>query len=104
MSLPPDVSLIDEPLAGRMLRLASPSYPVTYPDIEQRESIPRDVLRAMEQSFTRGRMPVRPITFYHLKDVYVSAEGLVFDRDLRLFRSTLAQVLEQVEAALAGAG
>jgi capsular polysaccharide biosynthesis protein len=91
MSLPPDVTLADEPLAGRMLRLASPSYAVNYPEIEHREGIPRDVLRAMEQSFTRGRMPVRPVTFYHLKDVFVCAEGLVFDRDYRLFRSTLTQ-------------
>ena len=107
MSLPPDVTLIDEPLAGRVLRLASPSYPVTYPDITHREVIPRDVLGAMEQSFTRGRMPVRPVTFFHLKDVYVSAEGLVFDRDLRLYQSTVTQhpprqVAEALQALRAG--
>jgi len=86
-----DVSAIDEPIRGRILRLASPSFRVAYPDIGNRQLIPSDTLHAMEQAWNLGRLPVRPVTFYRLQNVYVCEEGLVFDEGLNLYRSTLAQ-------------
>jgi capsular polysaccharide biosynthesis protein len=97
MALSPEIELIDEPVARRVLRLASPSYAVSYPEISGREHIPRNVLGAMERAWKTERQPVRAISFYHLRDVFVSAEGLVFDNRFRLYRSTMAQHLpEQV--------
>lgn len=101
MALSPEIELIEESVGRRVLRLASPSYPVTYPDIVGREQIPRDALSAMEPAWTVERQKMRAVSFYHLRDVYVSAEGLVFDNRFRLYRSTLAQHLpEQVNESL----
>jgi len=101
MALSPEIELIEEPVIRRVLRLASPSYPAVYPEIAGREHIPRDVLGAMERAWNVPRQPVRAVSFYHLRDVFVSAEGLVFDNQFRLFRSSLAQHLpHQVNESL----
>lgn len=83
--------IIDEPLMARVHRLASPSFRTSYPELHDKNLIPRDALGAMEQAWNLGRLAVRPVNFYRLRNVYVCAEGLVFDEALRLYRSTLAQ-------------
>ena len=85
------IARIDEPLMARVLRLASPAFRVHPPELVGMETMPPDILGIMKSSWDKGMLAVRPVTFYRLKNVYVCAEGLVFDEALNLYRSTIAQ-------------
>ena len=85
------ITPIDEPLMARILRLASPAFRVSPPELEGADLVPADILGMMNHSWSKGIVPVRPVTFYRLRNVYVCAEGLVFDEAFNLYRSTIAQ-------------
>jgi capsular polysaccharide biosynthesis protein len=53
--------------------------------------IPDPVRRAVETSWTRGVFAERKIKIRAFADVFVAKEGLVFDRALRLVRSSVTQ-------------
>jgi len=86
-----EVSTIEAPLAARILRIASPSFRAVAPEVVGRELIPEETFAAMAHAWSQDRFPVRPVTFYRLTNVYVCAEGLVFDEGFRLYRSTIAE-------------
>ena len=94
------VEVIDEPLLARVHRLASPSFPVAHPEVHGEELMPDVVAGSMRARWTARQFPVRAVDFYRLRDVYVCDEGLVFDAQGRLFRSTIAQhSTEEIEIA-----
>ncbi len=104
------VEIIDEPLLARCHRLASPYFPVAYPDVQAAALMPEVIAGSMNAYWSARFFPVRAVDFYRLRDVYVCAEGLVFDAQGRLFRASIAQhapdgiatAARQVAAARAG--
>lgn len=98
-----DVEVIDEPLLARIHRLASPSFPVSYPEMRGAELMPEVIAGSMNAYWSARFLPVRAVDFYRLRDVYVCGEGLVFDAALRLFRSTIAQHTPEAIATAAQA-
>lgn len=57
---------------------ASPVY-LPYPTIFQKQLMPDDVFVALNSRWSSERSPARNVEFYLLKDVFVLAEGLVFN-------------------------
>ncbi len=97
------VEIIDEPLLARIHRLASPSFPVTYPEMYDDALMPDVIAGSMRAYWTARFFPVRAVDFYRLRNVYVCGEGLVFDAAGRLFRSTIAQHSDEAIAVAAQA-
>lgn len=72
-----------------LLNLSSPGFSTVYLDIINKQTIPPDVLRAMERSWLRKNFRPHFLTIHRLTNVYVVGEGLVFDTDVRPFEPTV---------------
>lgn len=90
MSMPP-IAFIDEPLLARVHRLASPAYRVTPPAIHAPARSRPTTPDALQAVWNRGMMGVRAVDVYRLRDVYVCGEGLVFDAQGQVYRTTIGQ-------------
>jgi hypothetical protein len=83
-------------------RLTSPAFTMTYPNVWHADRVPGDVLRMVEQSWTRTQFPTCEVTINLLEDVVVAEEGLVFTRALDLLQPSLTQhSADEVERARA---
>ncbi|TWA80173.1 uncharacterized protein DUF563 [Azospirillum brasilense] len=101
---PTQISLPDDSV---ILTLASPGFDAGYPRVLHKDLIPRPALDVMEWAWRTPRFPERPVRVARLSDVWVAKEGLVFDRDGRLYRETITQhsgaEIEEAHAAVMAA-
>ena len=74
-----------------ILSLTSPAFDARYPEIVGKELIPQPILESMEWTWKTPRFEERPVRVFRLNDVWVAAEGLVFDRDGNLYAETITQ-------------
>ncbi len=84
------IHVLDPPDSALLMRITSPGFEATPPDIVHPERIPPDIWAACAAQ----RQPVfapRPVSVWMLNDVHVACEGLVFDRDGRLYRPSVTQ-------------
>ena len=101
--------LIDPPASSIVMQVTSPAFRAVPPDIANPELVPDDVVAASWAQRERF-FASRPVTVWLLRDVYVACEGLVFDRDGRLYRPSITQhseveigwATDQVRTALDG--
>jgi Glycosyltransferase 61 len=102
MQAPLHPALIDPPFGTAILSLEQPAFAARYPRVVNGQSIPVEILAAMEASWRREHFAARPLTFHRLRDVFVVHEGLVFDATGRLYRSTITQhAPEEIATGLA---
>lgn len=95
-------SSISLPADADLLALVSPAFDARPPALRHRERIPDDVLRCMEPTWASPRYDGWPVRVVRLSDVWVAAEGLVFDRGGTLYAETVTQHSpREVEAAAA---
>jgi len=83
------IPIIDEPLLDRVHRLASPAFAVSPP---VRHAQTKRKIRAphiLEPLWNARTVSVHAVDFYCLRNVLVTATGLVFDEQGRLFRSSI---------------
>ncbi|MDQ2102078.1 glycosyltransferase family 61 protein [Azospirillum isscasi] len=101
---PTQISLPDDAV---ILTLASPGFDAAYPRILHKDLIPQPVLDVMEWAWRTPRFPERPVRVARLSDVWVAREGLVFDREGRLYHETITQhsgaEIEEAHAAVLAA-
>lgn len=74
-------------------------YRVWKPEIVNASIIPSETETELSKAWDVTH-PARPVSFHRLRNVYVTAEGLVFDQDLTLIEDTLTQ--HEPAAVLAG--
>jgi capsular polysaccharide biosynthesis protein len=84
------MNIIDLPADFKVLSLHDEPAVLTPPTVLNRELIPAETLASLERAWRQPPNP-RQIEIYRLHDVYVAHEGLVFDRDLNLYRQTIVQ-------------
>ena len=84
------VELLDPPDSALLMRISSPGFEAAAPDIVHPERIPPDIWAACAAQ-RQAVFPSRPVSVWLLHDVYVACEGLVFDRDGRLYRPSVTQ-------------
>ena len=84
------VELLDPPDSALLMRIASPGFEATAPDIVNPERIPPDIWAACGAQ-RQSVFPPRPVSVWLLRDVHVACEGLVFDRGGRLYRPSVTQ-------------
>ncbi len=82
--------LVDPPHDSLLMRITSPGFEAPPPDIIHPERIPPDIWSACAAQREGGFAP-RPVSVWLLHDVHVACEGLVFDRDGRLYRPSVTQ-------------
>ena len=81
------------------LRLQSPAFSTTEPDILNAAAIPKEAWRAMAVSFHRRHFENRIVTMRLVKNAIVVGEGVVFDHDLNIVPGTDRLIAgHQVEA------
>ncbi len=85
------VPIRDLPDGCIVQRVPSPAFTIPYPDVWNAELIPDDIRKLMEGVWNTGRFSARDVTFRLIEDVFVAGEGLVFDRDLNLIRTSITQ-------------
>lgn len=83
--------IIEIPDSDVILRLFSPLFDMSYPEISNPERIPESTLQAMEASWKVSTFHEREITFSVLRNVYVVEEGLVFNEAGELYSSSITQ-------------
>lgn len=101
---------VEPPESGLLMRIISPEFETTAPDIVHAERIPASVAEACAAHRQRVFAP-RPVSVWLLRDVFVAGEGLVFDSSGALFGLSVTQhgaadiewASEQVRAAIRGA-
>jgi Glycosyltransferase 61 len=81
--------VIDEPFGSEILALDSPDFQVEYPFIYRKELIPADWLAVLDPTWRAGTIPGRKIRLFELRDVFVAFEGLVFNKDLDVYRTSV---------------
>jgi capsular polysaccharide biosynthesis protein len=84
------MNIIDLPIASRCALLQDEPAVLTPPAVLNRELIPAETLAFLERVWSQPPKQ-RAIEIYRLHDVFVAHEGLVFDRDLNLYRQTITQ-------------
>lgn len=85
------VPLRDLPPESVLLTLNSPEFTIPPPALHNRDLMPAEVLAAMAESWERGSFAPSQVRFALLRDVVITMEGLVFDRDGRLFACSVTQ-------------
>ena len=85
-----EADLLDLPDSALLMRITSPGFEATEPDIVHPERIPPDI-RAACAAQRQPLFPPRSVSVWLLHDVHVACEGLVFDRDGRLYRPSITQ-------------
>ena len=82
-------TVIEEPFGSKILTLDSPDFSVAYPFIHRKEMMPADLVALLDLAWTKGRFEGRKIDVYRLRDVFVAFEGLVFDKYLDVYRTSV---------------
>ena len=82
--------VIEPPVSSVVMQITSPAFRPIPPDIVNPELIPDNVVDASWAERERF-FASRPVTVWLLRDVLVACEGLVFDRDGRVYRPSITQ-------------
>ena len=77
----------------------SPAFSTTHPFVENHDSIPASVRDATRYTLEQRFFSSRDVRVISLNDVYVVGEGLVFDKEQRLYTELLSQQAPQTIAA-----
>ncbi len=93
----------DEGSGSVLVTLRSPAFATSEPDLVGDAPIP-DAVRQACAAWAQRRFAPREVVLRVARDVYVAAEGLVFDRDGQILRYSIRQhepvMLEQAAAAV----
>lgn len=81
-----DIRSIEE--FPQIAELYVPPIYLSHPKIYQKFLVPEDLLQQFEQRWSVGRIVIPRIKFFLLKNVYVTAEGLVFTADGSFVKET----------------
>ncbi len=68
--------------------MESPGFYATYPRLIGRSTMPEDVFTLSDHRWRQDWVPAAPVRFYLLKNVFVAADGLVFDASAKLYTET----------------
>jgi hypothetical protein len=71
--------------ASRLLAMPSPSFFMTRPKLHIFSPIPEDVIVKMQPAWGADYFEARTVEFHMVQDVFIAAEGLVFDKVGNLF-------------------
>ncbi len=82
-------AVVDEPIGSEILALNSPDFLVEYPFIHRKELIPAEWLAVLDPTWRAGTISGRKIRLFELRDVFVAFEGLVFNKDLDVYRASV---------------
>ena len=72
----------------------SPAFTAEFPKVINQDLIPANALKAMSPGWASGVHAARPVNVVTLFDVYITAEGLVFDADGNVVSESITQYLE----------
>src|ERR1700712_167823 len=98
-----DRPVVVEPAgSGVLVGIRSPGFETVPPDFTQPELIPDSVRQAC-LAWEQRRFAPREVTIRVARDVFVAAEGLVFDREGQVLRASIHQHEPEMIAAAADA-
>lgn len=77
------------PPAGSLIAsIPCPNAYLAYPEIQHLADIPAEVVKTLDPIWRRSIQRGRTVNVYHVRDVFVTAEGLVFSEGVRLIDVT----------------
>lgn len=83
----PDV--LTRPADGTLIRsFDAPDYAMAPPNLTELEAMPAVIRSTLQPVWNLDKVGGRPVAVYHLRDVYVACEGLVFTSDAQLIDVT----------------
>ncbi|WP_081581758.1 glycosyltransferase family 61 protein [Pararhodospirillum photometricum] len=71
--------------------ITSPAFDASPPRLLGQAHLPENVACVLEPIWSISHFPAAEIRIFHLKDVWVAKEGLVFDAEGNLFEETITQ-------------
>lgn len=80
-----------------IVEIENPGFETSYPNIvfpERLDALPVGARHFLDHCWLRGRFPETVTKVMRLRDVFISGEGLVFNRDLELFLASRTQQSE----------
>jgi capsular polysaccharide biosynthesis protein len=97
------------PAGSLLASIPSPNAYLAYPNLICLANIPPAVLKVLDPIWKRSVLPGKNVDIYRLRNVFIAAEGVVFDENLRLLDVTLtyhgeSEVIQAREAVRAAIG
>ena len=87
------MEVIDFPEDAKVASIEVPGFSTAPPALSDALLIPPDVLQLLQPVWSAGQFPARTVSVYRLRDAVIAGNGLVLDRQGRIYRGSIADHL-----------